>query len=219
MSFFTSVRNRVPLACACMLALAVGRLMAGSSETLSVCIDSESSLLWKTITSPSANVSLMWPKGAVKARVLMDGSVIAATADTGAVDLPLVFPLPADASGEKVVVLTAEYLDSSDAVVSSQSVSLGLVAGTQPGDAIPVVPQAVAKSWNVTRNPQAVLPVPEGAATISVDAAATGVSAPGWFFWSGYAAGIHTLALAGDDIVGSAQIEYRPYGGFKILFR
>ena len=206
-----------------LLAFALGATVAAlgvSADTgvsKMICIDSDASLMWKTVTASTMPVALDWPEGAAKAVVTVDGVTKATVTDTSVPSVDVAFDLPTDARAEKVVTLAVSYLDGSDAELSSQAVNLGLVAGTAPGAVIPMRDVGTT-AWNKLKAGAGVLPIPEKATELTIDqAVATGWTSPGWFYWTGVTPVLHELRLTADGV--DYENDVRGSGGMFLLVR
>ena len=172
---------------------------SATSATSVVWTKPEESLQWKTIMSASAPVALDWPKGAVSARLTVSwhGKTLGAStvSDTSAktTTLPL-GTLPSVLEDERIVDVSIEYLNGSDSVLDSASVSLGYVTGVGSG-VTRLVTNTNGKPWNRV-DKSAVLQIPEDATALTVDGVTQNIGTPpGWWEWSGIASGSHDLEL------------------------
>ncbi len=193
---------------------------SATSTTSVVWTKPEESLQWKTIMSTSAPVALCWPVGAVSAQLTIaaDGVVVVQTniTDTAAREVMVTPPtLPAEYSAERVLTVSVEYRDSGSAPLDSASVRLGWVTGVG-GAGTRVIPAASGKEWREV-DKYAVLPIPEGTSSFTVDSEAQGYDAPGWWEWRRIRSGEHVLALTagGEDFLASLMGK----GGFILIFR
>ena len=172
---------------------------SATSATSVVWTKPEESLQLKTIMSASAPVALDWTKGAVSARLTVSwhGKTLGAStvSDTSAktTTLPL-GTLPSVLEDERIVDVSIEYLNGSDSVLDSASVSLGYVTGVGSG-VTRLVTNTNGKPWNRV-DKSAVLQIPEDATALTVDGVTQNIGTPpGWWEWSGIASGSHDLEL------------------------
>lgn len=144
------------------------------------CLDTVSSLHWKTVTSSSMPVALDWPAGAVKA-VVTGGAAAVQTEDVSARTVDVAFAIPSAADEEKIVELAVVYYGENDTVLGTSSAKLALVTGTVPGEAV-VVKDPSAAVWGRSPSSKTVLPVPAGTVSLSVDGVAVtpDIAARGW---------------------------------------
>lgn len=170
---------------------------SATSATSVIWTKLDESLPWKTIMSESAPVTLNWPAGAASARLTVSwrGTTLASATvtDTTAREA-MVFPsLPAAFEDEKVVDLSVEYLDGSDNVLESASVSLGYVTGVG-SNPTRFMTEINGRAWQ-TIDKSAVTQIPEDATSLTVDGVARDFDAPGWWELYRLGAGLHSLTL------------------------
>ena len=192
-----------------------------SSTPSAVWVKPEESLQWKTVMSAGKPVALDWPTGAVSARltVTADGAVVgsATISDTTATEASVLpSSLPGEYGSERILVVTVEYLDGGDSIISSDSARLGWVTGI--GENVTrLIPAGSGNEWNTVEK-YAVVSIPEDTVSLSVDSAAQTFDAPGWWEWRNIRPGNHTLALESDS--GDFFAELRAPGlGFTIMVR
>lgn len=193
--------------------------VVGTASGVFVCTDPVRSLLWKTVTAERVEIPVAWPAGAVAATLTVtpNGGVPATIpVPDGADALPVEFVLPDDEAAERVVTLTLAFTDADGAPLDGlgQVATLGLVRGTC-GRSARCVPNEGARRWRRRKEGRAVVPVPEGVESLSLDGGASAaVEAPGWFAWNGLANGPHEIA--GGE--ASVTFEVVP-GGVAIFIR
>ena len=192
-----------------------------SSAPTQVWVKPEESLQWKTVMSAGKSVALDWPTGAASARLTIatDGAVVASTniTDTAAREVLVLPPtLPAEYAEERILVVSVEYRNSSDAAISSATARLGWVTGVN-GNGTRLIPAASGNAWKRVEK-YAVLPIPEDTTALTVDSVAQEYDAPGWCEWRRIASGDHALALiaGGKDYLASLLGKG---GGLIIIFR
>lgn len=193
--------------------------VVGSASGVYVCTDPVRSLLWKTVTAERVEIPVAWPVGAVAATLTVtpNGGVPATRpVPDGADALPVEFVLPKDEASERVVTLALAFTDAAGAAVDNlgQTATLGLVRGAN-GRSARCVPNTATRRWRRRKEGRAVISVPEGVESVSLDGGeAVAVEAPGWFAWSGLENGAHEV-VAGDAAV---TFEVVP-GGVLIFIR
>ena len=180
-------------------ALAAVSAVFGSEMTVSALIrqDPGTSLLWKTVTTPEVEVMLDWPAGATRAVLSIDGAVRATVGDASVASTNISFALPSTPAEERTVTLSVSYLDGEDAVVGADEAKLGLVCGTDGASAVPIR-AANSGAWRKAGAASAVLPVLEGATSLSIGGATVLASptAPDWYWWRPIGGSATALALA-----------------------
>ena len=159
--------------------------------------DPGASLLWKTVMTPDVEVMLDWPTGATHAVLSVDGAVRATVNDATVVSTNISFALPSTPADERTVTLSVSYLDGTDAVVGSDEAKLGLVCGVDGASAIPLR-AADSGAWHKAGASSAVIPVLEGATSLSIGGATALASptAPDWYWWRPISGSATPLALA-----------------------
>lgn len=193
--------------------------VVGSASGVYVCTDPSRSLLWKTITDERMEIPVVWPSGAVAATLTVTsdcGETTAVPVPDGADVLSVEFVLPKDEASERVVTLALAFTDAAGAAVDNlgQAATLGLVRGAN-GRSARCVPNTATRRWRRRKDGRAVIPVPEGVESVSLDGGeAVAVEAPGWFAWNGLANGPHEIA--GGE--ASVTFEVVP-GGVAIFIR
>ena len=180
-------------------ALAAVSAVFGSEMTVSALIrqDPDTSLLWKTVTTPEVEVMLDWPAGATHAVLSVDGAVLATVGDASVASTNISFALPSTPAEERTVTLSVSYLDGEDGVVGADEAKLGLVCGTDGASAVPIR-AANSGAWRKAGAASAVLPVLEGATSLSIGGATVLASptAPDWYWWHPISGSATPLALA-----------------------
>ena len=189
------------------------------SATALIRQDPGASLLWTTVTAPEVEVMLDWPAGATHAVLSVDGAVRATVNDATVASTNISFALPTTPADERTVTLSVAYLDGTDGVVGSDEAKLGLVCGT--GGASAVAIRAVdSKDWHRAGASSAVLPVMEGATSLSIGGATVLASptAPDWYWWRpiGGSATALALALEGGTV---CENTVRGIAGTAFIFR
>ncbi|MBQ3340725.1 MAG: hypothetical protein IJG84_02435 [Kiritimatiellae bacterium] len=212
--------ERITVWCAAAAAALISNAsFANSSDTVLVRQDPSASLLWKTVTAPSMEVMLDWPDGASRAVLSVDGEVRATVYDATVASTNISFALPSTPAGERMVTLSVSYLDGTDAVVGSDEAKLGLVCGT---DGVSSIPVRVADSgaWHKAGAASAVLPVLDGATSLSIGDTTVPVSPtpPDWYWWRSIGASATPIALALESGETCANT-VRGIAGMSIVFR
>ena len=193
--------------------------VVGTSSAAFVCTDPSASLLWKTVTDAHMEVSVDWPEGATVATLTVTpdcGAATTVSVPDGADTVSVAFALPEDEASERVVTLALAFTGADGAAVGylGQTATLGLVRGTS-GTSARCVPNEASRRWGRLKGAHAVIPVPEGVESVTLDGGeAVAVEAPGWLAWSGLATGTHE-AVGGD---ATATFEVVP-GGMVMLIR
>ncbi len=186
-----------------------GECAESSSSPTAVWVKPEESLQWKAIMSASAPVALCWPDGAETAHLTVswNGSTLgsATTSDTTAATIPLpIDTFPSVLDDERMVEVMVEYVDGSDEVLDSETVSLGYVTGIG-SNPTRLVADTTAKQWGCVGK-LAVLPIPEDTTALTIDSVEQEIGTPpGWWEWFKVASGSHELELStesGDFVVG-----------------
>ena len=157
----------------------------------------DASLLWKTVTTPDAEVMLDWPSGATHAVLSVDGVARVTVNDTTLASTNVSFTLPSIPVEEKTVTLSVSYLDGENAVVGSDEAKLGLVCGVNGTSMIPIR-DADGRAWHRAGAPSAVLPVLEGTTSLKISGTTVLASptAPDWYWWHPIGGSVTSLALA-----------------------
>ena len=192
-----------------------------SSAPTQVWVKPEESLQWKTVMSAGKPVALDWPTGAASAQLTIatDGAVVAQTniTDTAAREVLVLPPtLPAEYAEERILVVSVEYRDSSDAAISSATARLGWVTGVN-GNGTRLIPAASGNAWKRVEK-YAVLPIPEDTTALTVDSASQEYDAPGWWEWRRIAPVDHALALTAGGEEFFATLTGHG-GGFVLIVR
>ena len=212
--------ERIAVWCAATAAVLISSSsFANSSDTVLVRQEPSASLLWKTVTAPSMEVMLDWPDGASRAVLSVDGEVRATVNDATVASTNISFALPSTPADERTVTLSVSYLDGTDAVVGSDEAKLGLVCGV---DAVSSIPFRAADggAWHKARAASAVLPVLEGATSLSIDGTTVLASPtpPDWYWWRSIGASATPIALALESGETCANT-VRGIAGMSIVFR
>ena len=193
--------SAVALLSACAVAVP-SSARAATSESIPVWVDVGDSLQWKTVMTDRPSVALDWPDGAVKAVLTVTSGRETVSydtiTDTSLDSYVLKLTSPASYSDERVYSLTLEYRDSSDETLSVKSAEIGAVCGVN-GAATRCVPKkSESRDWLRYKSSHAVIPIPEGASTLTVDDDdPEAVNGPGWRQLD--LNGTHTLALTVDE--------------------
>ena len=183
------------MALAAAFALAAcGAHAEGATGAATVCLAPEDSLLWKTAEAPIF-VDLTWPQGATSAIVEArdEKGVVASATVTDSTSMAALLDIaaPATEADERVLTLTLEFRDSSDAAIETHSARVGLVRGVDGATARYNAAEEGTRAWQRTATPTAVIPV-YGATTVD-GASAAGVTPPDWLFLR-VSSGTHHLA-------------------------
>ena len=189
------------------------------SATALIRQDPGASLLWKTVMTPEVEVMLDWPTGATHAVLSVDGAVCATVDDATVASTNISFALPTTPADERTVTLSVAYLDGTDGVVGSDEAKLGLVCGTGGASAV-AIRAADSKDWHRAGASSAVLPVMDGATSLSIGGATVLASptAPDWYWWRpiGGSATALALALEGGTV---CENTVRGIAGTAFIFR
>ena len=210
------------MASCCAAAIcAVIPVVSGAEVTASALIrqDPEASLLWKTVMTPEVEVMLDWPTGATHAVLSVDGAARATVNDASVASTNISFALPSAPADERTVTLSVSYLDGMDALVGSDEVKLGLVCGVDGASAIPFR-AADSREWHKAEASSAVLPVLEGATSLSIGGMTVLASptAPDWYWWHPIHGATVPLALALESGETCANT-VRGIAGMRIDFK
>ena len=179
--------------------------------------DPRASLLWKTVASAQSKIMLDWPHGAVRSEVSVDGVVRASVTDTDVTCTTLLFDIPENSAGERIVTLAAEYFDAEGNVLKKDEAKLALVCGV--GDTFMTCRSRGDSSWCRVRAKSAVLPLPEDAAALSINGETVPdlPVAPGWYWWKPISSSLTELSLALKDGTSCENSVYGLSGLMMIL--
>ncbi len=183
-------------------------------------LDENASVIWRTITSPSSvKIALDWPARAASAvltKKIGKGAAQTATLDdTSATSYTLAFETPQSVAAREVVTLSISYRDTSDAVLSSQTVRLGLVDGIGNGASV-ATPLSSGGGW-ARFDGHRVVQIPPDATSVELDGVAVDCDIPGWHDLAP-SVGTHTLACETAEGTSSATVA-RANGGFVIFVK
>ena len=221
--------SKIRLSIAAMLVLQTISLFADQTAKSTPCVvyaNPAAVIQWKTAMSNQLRISLDWPTGATTARfaVTAAGKSVSeeVLTDTTAASFVYAVDTPEDFDSEKVLDLSLSYLDGNGAVIEERTASIGLVRGVDSASTEVVADGELSAKWAMrkTKSASAVIPVPESSGPLTIDEGEPiATDAPGWYFWSGIAAGSHTLAMnvAGEDWTAEPIIKIP--GGLLLLFK
>lgn len=178
-----------------------------TSEATFIFVRPETSSFWRTAPSRSLTVPIEWPNGASTATLVVKGLGYEETY-TGLTDDSFSFSLP-DAAGlesENVYDLTLSFDNG-----TMRSAKIGLIYGLSPDSegATRCIAPKTARSWGMVTGGRAVLPVPYGTTSFTVNGieTATGLDgAQGWLALGGIGANNSqslTLTANGDESTAS----------------
>ena len=220
------LRFRLPMtAVIALLGGAAAWAAEKSSDPTVVWVEPETSIIWKTVTETPIPVSVDWPKGAVSAKVTAAfGSQVLASADlvdTSVSIQQLNVPLPTNETEERILDLTLNFFTADGVELSAERrlAHVGLVRGTG-GSSFRCIPGgSTVGKWKSVKNGSAVVPVPEGTTSLTVDGGVVGsLAAPGWTMLAGLEPGTHVLSKSDED-GGTMDVPLLVYGGFVLLVR
>ena len=184
-----------------MPAVAFGAGESAISEPTPILLDTDSYYFWRTATGGTMRVEWTFPLNATVANLAVTGrtfKVALSGIRTEYADLEL--PTPATAKDEDVLDFTLSFNDG-----SVKTASLGLVRGRAGGGGV-TTPTSCLASTNAPTWRQSgkyfVLPVPEGAETVTVagEPVDTGLGgAAGWLALGPYSGGT-TVHVSADDL-------------------
>ena len=173
------------MASCCAAAIcAVAHAVHGAEATALIRQHPEKSLLWKTVTAPEMEIMLDWPTGATHAVLSVDGAVRTTVDSAATASTRLSFTLPSTPAEERTVTLSVAYLDGAEGVVGSGEAKLGLVCLADGVASVPVRAED-SREWHRAEAASAVLPVPEGATSLSIGGTTVLAApiAPDWYWW------------------------------------
>ena len=184
-----------------------------------ICLDPVSAILWKTVPGTDPEVQLDWPDGAVRAVIYVDGVALVDTADTSKTSCAVPLELPEERRDERVRLFEVVYSGGSGTEIRRQSALLGHVLGTS-GREIAFVASTASPKWEKVEGRRAVLKLPEGSGTLTVDGAEVGTpEAPGWYELDGITVQGNSVTLAcRDETVFEAWVR-RVSDGLRLLWR
>ena len=192
---------------------------AGASVSAVTYLREDASILWRTIVSSAPKIALDWPAGAASAVLttkIGDGAAQTATLDdTSAKYCTLVFETPQSVAAREIVTLSISYLDVKDAVLSSQTVKLGLVEGVGNGASV-ATPLSSGGDW-ARFEKHRVVQIPPDATGVELDGVAVDCDIPGWHDLVP-SAGRHTLSCETAGGVSTATV-VKTGSGFTVIFR
>jgi hypothetical protein len=179
--------------------------------------------MWKTVTETPIPVSVDWPDDAQSARltasaglrtlanqVISDKSVLVCR-------LPLSFPQ--SESDECILTLNLDFMDGTGDVLPahSRSANVALVRGVS-GNSFRCIPAGMSsKTWKAVGNDgNAVVPVPKGTTSLSLDGSTQETETPpGWLWLSNLAVGSHMLAKTDEN---NERMEVRLFVSLGMMF-
>ena len=212
-------RRKLPVAVVCA-AMTIPSFGASSATSL-VYTRSDSSILWRTVTSSHDRLALNWPEGAVRAELVVTRgkkSEVVQIADTTLTSVPFPVAVPETPEDECVVKLTLSYLDKQSVVLSREEAEVGVVTGCENGVAVKCLPRGEAdRKWGRVRG-HAVVPVPADATAMILDGKTVECSMPGWYFLEDMYEGEHLATLMTESAVYNAAL-YGVPGGLMLFIR
>lgn len=170
-----------------LIALAMLSLVSAQgaeSNELQLFVNTEKSFLWRTSESSTPTIEWDAPEGAVSATLSvrnMKGEQIIDVSNLSEFQLNLETPSSPDTENVYDLTLTFNFGES-NIVRRGQ---IGVVTGMGDATAAANVRNAT-NGWNIIKDHCAVLPIPAGAATLSIDGVAVAASldgAAGWYAW------------------------------------
>ena len=185
----------------------------------------EASLHWHTSLGGAYPVLWSWPDGAQSARLTVTGKSGASVRLFARPVSSCALSVPASAAAEDVVNLRLEFLSGEEGtgdVLPDETLTaeaIGLVRGVGGATADLRAVAVDSRQWTRVRAKSAVLPIPEGTESLTLNDVPQAVAAvPGWHLWSPVAAGpaVWTLETL-DGIWGATLTGGVP--GFMLLFR
>lgn len=192
--------------------------VSGRSDPTSLCFEPERSIIWKTVPADGADVSLAWPYSAVRAVLTVkDGAKVVSTvevADRSADSIRLPLSLPEQAADERVLALRLDWYDSDGNLLSwaAQTAKIGLVCGGTTAEGL--LGDSFGKCVRT-----AVVPVPEGTLSLSVDGEAQEFDeTPDWCCIRPKTSGRHMVARVFAGGSESGPIDFA-FPGLLLLFR
>ena len=190
-------------------------VVSGVSAAIPVFVRPAETAFWRTATNATFEVSWTFPSGAAKADLSVVGMCTSRLYPNLAASSQVVMlPAASAASGEDVYELTLSFDDG-----TVKRATIGVVRGAAEGStAIVDYANDAKRSWCCV-GPRAVLPVPFGASSISVDGTATALDgASGWFgyVYPSSSATSSVSLTAGDEV---CQRVLRPWMGVMLVVR
>ena len=181
---------RMAISTMCVVAAALSASVASADATassvVSICLNPERSLAWKSAAG-SFSVDVTWPKSATSATVSVDDGVRRAPqqyeiADAAQGSLAIGVASPATEDDERILSLTLAFKDAHGAVVETRTARIGLVRGVD-GNSFRVLGTNVPDRVWRNAGHHSVLPYPDDATGLTVDGVAVaGLTAPDWYF-------------------------------------
>ena len=217
------LRNAIVLSAAL---LATGSASAASATSVP-CVTwmrPEASLIWKTVTEIPVPISVDWPTGAASARLTAASglrTLAVETIDDRSVSLyNLVLDCPRSESEECIVSLTLDFLDAGGSVIEAESrvASVAMVRGTCGSTFRCIAAGDSSRKWASVKDGNAVLPVPDGTSSMTLDGSPLGIgTAPGWLWLASLDVGSHTLSKTTDESECVQAILYVSGGSLLML--
>lgn len=198
--------------------LASADSVSGISNPTALCFEPERSIIWKTVPTDEADISLAWPHSAVRAVLTVkDGAKVVSTVevtDRSADSVRLPLSLPEQVAGERVLALRLDWYDSDGNVLfwAAQAAKVGLVCGGTTAEG--VLGDSFGKCVRT-----AVVPVPEGTLSLSLDGEAQEFDeTPDWCCIRPKTSGRHTVSRVFVGGSESGSIDFS-FPGLLLLFR
>ena len=190
-------------------------VVSGVSAAIPVFVRPAETAFWRTATNATFEVSWTFPSGAAKADLSVVGMCTSRLYPNLAASSQVVkLPAASAASGEDVYELTLSFDDG-----TVKRATIGVVRGAAEGStAIVDYANDAKRSWCCV-GPRAVLPVPFGASSITVDGATTALDgACGWFGYE-YPSEASSSSVALTTAGGMYAAELRPRPGAILMVR
>ena len=182
-------------------------------------LDENASIIWRTIKTTPSKIAIDWPSGAASAvlttKIGSNAAQSAVIDDTSLTSINVVFSMPVAHAEREVVTLSISYRDSSDAVLKSKTVRLGLVDGVGNGASIATALDGSSASWRRYKTHE-VVQIPPDATSVTLDDEPVDCDIPGWFDL--VVSGEHTLAVETADGTESATV-LKTGTGLLIIFK
>lgn len=190
------VRRSLPFVIMLIVAIMGDRAVAVESAAVPIYTDPDSTVLWRTLGSPTETIRWNFPEGASKATLTVEGSGYSRVyADLEAKEQQLDLPVATSAATENVYTLTLAFDDEAQ---TEWTARVGLVQGVSGGAASATcafrfMPENSKKWTQAQRTNVLEIPADSGALTYDGQILDTGLGgAAGWYLLGPLAAGSRT---------------------------
>ena len=190
---YTTKATRLAL-CAAVIGVAACA-SAAISPPARLVSDPANSLQWRTYCAGGDGIRWSWPDGALSAKLTVAGKSGAAEHVFAPGVDKFVPVLPAVEGDEDVVDLTLEFYVSENASgepmdgKTLNAEGIGIVRGVNASEGVLRTSEAGGRQWCRIKDSSAVLPVPEGTTSLTIDGTERApAELPGWCLWAPIAA-------------------------------